>query len=153
IHVAVAEAPAGVVLVASVGDEPARGYWGEVLTTGAQARQITGLVIDGGVRDVDALRARDFPVFASTIALRGATREEPGSIGTTAAVGDVDVEPGDWIVGDVDGVTVISHAHLAEVLAAGQARAQKEQHYFEQLRDGRTTIELLGLDTRPIDRA
>src|SRR5262245_30252894 len=45
IHVAVAEAPAGSVLVASVGDEPARGYWGEVLTTGAEARGIVGLVI------------------------------------------------------------------------------------------------------------
>lgn len=153
IHVAVAEAPPGAVLVASVGDEPARGYWGEVLTTGAQARDISGLVIDGGVRDVDALRGHGFPVFASMVALRGATKEGPGRVGTTATVGDVDVEPGDWIVGDVDGVTVIPHAHLAEVLAAGQARAQKEQHFFEELRNGRTTIELLGLDTRPIDRA
>lgn len=153
IHVAVAEAPPGAVLVASVGDEPARGYWGEVLTTAAQARGIAGLVIDGGVRDVDALRSHGFPVFASMVALRGATKEEPGGIGSTATVGDVAVEPDDWIVGDVDGVTVIPHAHLDEVLAAGQARAQKEQHYFDELRNGRTTIELLGLDTRPIDRA
>jgi 4-hydroxy-4-methyl-2-oxoglutarate aldolase len=153
IHVAVAEAPAGSVLVVSVGEEAARGYWGEVLTTGAQERNIRGLVIDGGVRDVDALRAHNFPVFASMVALRGATKEEPGRIGSTATVGDVDVEPGDWIVGDVDGVTAISHAHLDEVLAAGEARAQKEQHFFDELRNGRTTIELLGLDIRPIDRA
>src|SRR5689334_24796412 len=104
IHVAVAEAPAGVVIVASVGAEPELGYWGEVLTTGAEARGIAGLVIDGGVRDVSALEAHGFPVFSSMIALRGATKELPGEIGGTATVGDVDVHCGDWIVGDVDGV-------------------------------------------------
>src|SRR3954471_9327187 len=57
IHVAVAEAPAGSVLVVNVGDEPARGYWGEVLTSGAEARGIRGVGIDGGVRDVVGLEA------------------------------------------------------------------------------------------------
>ena len=152
IHVAVAEAPPGSVLVASVGLESARGYWGEVLTTGAQARAIIGLVIDGGVRDVDALEAHRFPVFSAMIALRGATKEHPGRIGDAALVGDVDVESGDWIVGDTDGVTVIPHARLDEVRAAGIARAEKEQRLFEELKAGRTTVELLGLDPAPIDR-
>ncbi len=152
IHVAVAEAPAGSVLVVSVGLEPARGYWGEVLTTAAEARGIAGLVIDGGVRDVDALQAHGFPVFSAMIALRGATKTHPGRIGDAALVGDVEVERGDWIVGDTDGVVVIPHAHVEDVRVAGTARAEKEQHYFEQLRAGRTTVELLGLDTAPIDR-
>jgi 4-hydroxy-4-methyl-2-oxoglutarate aldolase len=153
IHVAVAEAPAGSVLVASVGAVAERGYWGEVLTTAAEARGILGLVIDGGVRDVEALAAHRFPVFSSMIALRGATKDRPGRIGGHARVGDVDVEMGDWIVGDADGVTVVPHATLAEVLAAGQARADKEQAFFEELKAGRTTVELLGLDTDPVDRA
>src|SRR4051794_24922516 len=152
IHVAVAEAPAGSVLVVNVGSEPARGYWGEVLTTGAEARGIRGLVIDGGVRDVDALEAHGFPVFSTMIALRGATKEEPGRIGTQALVGDVEVELGDWIVGDADGVTVVPHARVDEVRTAGLARAEREQHYFEQLKAGRTTVELLGLDTAAVDR-
>ncbi len=153
IHVGVAEAPRGSVLVASVGGEPQRGYWGEVLTTAAEARGIRGLVIDGGVRDVDALEAHRFPVFAATIALRGATKEQSGSIGGTASVGDVDVEVGDWIVGDVDGVTVVPRASCDAVLEAGRARAAKEAHFFEELRSGRTTLQLLGLDDAPIDRA
>jgi len=153
IHVAVAEAPPGSVLVVSVGLEPGRGYWGEVLTTGAEARGIVGLVIDGGVRDVDALQRHGFPVFCALIALRGATKTEPGRIGDAALVGDVDVERGDWIVGDTDGVTVVPHARIDEVRAAGLTRAEKEQHYFEQLAAGRTTIELLALDTSPVDRA
>jgi 4-hydroxy-4-methyl-2-oxoglutarate aldolase len=152
IHVAVAEAPAGSVLVVNVGHEPARGYWGEVLTTGAEARGICGLVIDGGVRDVDALEAHRFPVFSTMIALRGATKQEPGRIGGTAIVGEVEVVLDDWIVGDADGVTVISHTHLDDVLDAGRARAEKEEAFFHELRAGRTTLQLLSLDDAPIER-
>jgi 4-hydroxy-4-methyl-2-oxoglutarate aldolase len=152
IHVAVAEAPAGSVLVVNVGHEPARGYWGEVLTTGAEARGLRGLVIDGGVRDVDALEAHRFPVFSTMIALRGATKQEPGRIGGTANVGDVEVAAGDWIVGDTDGVVVVPYAYLDDVLSAGRTRAQKEVHFFEELRAGRTTLQLLSLDDVPIER-
>jgi 4-hydroxy-4-methyl-2-oxoglutarate aldolase len=152
IHVAVAEAPTGHALVVSVGIEAERGYWGEVLTTGAEARGIAGLVIDGGVRDVSALQTHGFPVFSTMIALRGATKEHPGRVGGNAIVGDLQVEQGDWIVADADGVTVVPHAHLDDVLAAGRAREAKEAKVFEELRAGRTTIELMGLDTSPITR-
>jgi 4-hydroxy-4-methyl-2-oxoglutarate aldolase len=152
IHVAVAEAPAGSVLVVNVGHEPARGYWGEVLTTGAQARGLRGLVIDGGVRDVDALESHRFPVFSTMIALRGATKQESGNIGAAAMVGDVEVAAGDWIVGDADGVTVVSSSRLDDVLDAGRTRAAKEEHFFQELRAGRTTLQLLSLDDAPIDR-
>jgi 4-hydroxy-4-methyl-2-oxoglutarate aldolase len=153
IHVAVAEAPSGSVLVVDVGDDGARGYWGEVLTTGAEARGLKGLVIDGGVRDVDALEAHAFPVFSTMVALRGATKQEPGRVGLPAKVGDVDVNAGDWIVGDVDGVTVVPVASIDDVLAAGRARAAKEQHFFDELRAGRTTLQLLSLDDSPVERA
>ena len=55
VHVAVTRAPSGAALVVDVGDERELGYWGEVLTTAAEARGLAGLVIDGGVRDVTAL--------------------------------------------------------------------------------------------------
>jgi 4-hydroxy-4-methyl-2-oxoglutarate aldolase len=153
IHVAVAEAPASCALVVDVGTEHELGYWGEVLATAAQARGIAGLVIDGGVRDVDALARLAFPAFSSTIALRGATKKLPGSIGKAANVGDVDVHVGDWVVGDSDGVTIVPGSARSEVLDAGRARAAKERGLFEALRAGRTTIELLGLDPSPIERA
>jgi 4-hydroxy-4-methyl-2-oxoglutarate aldolase len=152
IHVAVAEAPEGHVLVVSVGKEAERGYWGEVLTTGAEARGIAGLVIDGGVRDVTALQAHGFAVFSTMVALRGATKEHPGRVGGSSIVGDIQVELDDWIVADADGVAVVPHTKLDDVLAAGRAREAKEAKYFEELRAGRTTIELLGLDTSPITR-
>jgi 4-hydroxy-4-methyl-2-oxoglutarate aldolase len=55
-------------------------------------------------------------------------------------------------VADADGVTVIPHTTLDDVLAAGRAREAKEATFFEELRAGRTTIELLDLDTSPITR-
>ena len=62
------------------------GYWGEVLTTAAQARGIAGLVIDGGVRDIEALERLRFPVFSAMVALRGATKDVAGH-GRCARVG------------------------------------------------------------------
>jgi len=151
VHVAVSRAPAGAVLVVDVGDVSDRGYWGEVLTTGARARGLGGLVIDGGVRDVAALEALGFPVFARTVALRGAAKVARGSIGVPVEVAGVTVEPGDWVVGDVDGVVVVPGGRLADVAEAGRDRAAAEDGYFDALRAGGTTVELLGLDASLIE--
>jgi 4-hydroxy-4-methyl-2-oxoglutarate aldolase len=98
------------------------------------------------VRDVAALEAHGFPVFSATIALTGATKDKPGTVGAPVRVGGVLVSAGDWVVADVDGVTFVPGAELESVLAAGRAREAKEAGFFEALRDGRTTVELLGLD-------
>jgi 4-hydroxy-4-methyl-2-oxoglutarate aldolase len=153
IHVAVATAPAGSVLAVDVGDEDEFGYWGEVLTTGAQSRGIAGLVIDGGVRDTAALEAHGFPVFSTTVALRGASKTRPGTVGAPAEVGGVSVAVGDWIVGDSDGVVVVRGGALEDVLGAGRARTTKEEGMFTALREGKTTLELLGLDASPVRQA
>lgn len=150
IHAAVAQAPAGSVLVVEVAAQPEHGYWGEVLTTAAEAREIAGLVIDAGVRDVAALEAHRFPVFGPLVALRGTSKGRGGVIGASATVGDVEVCTGDWVVGDADGVVVIDAAGIEEVLAAGRARAEREQSLLARLREGATSVELLGLDTASV---
>jgi 4-hydroxy-4-methyl-2-oxoglutarate aldolase len=151
IHVSVARAPAGSALVVDVGNERELGYWGEVLTTAAEAHPLAGLVIDGCVRDVEALAAHGFPVFATGVALPGATKQRPGRAGTTAVVGGVEVGAGDWVVGDDDGVVVVPRDALDAVLAAGRARADKESRFFTELRGGVTTVDLLGLDPTLVD--
>ena len=151
VHAAVAEAPPGSVLVVAA-DPPERGYWGEVLTTGAEAQGLAGLVIDGGVRDLDALHSHAFPVFSALIALQGAQKVAGGHIGGTTRVGDVTVHTGDWIVADADGVTVIARTDLQHVIDRGRARAGKEAAIFSKLQEGATTVELLGLDTSSVTR-
>ncbi len=146
VHVAVTRAPRGSVLVVDVGQVADRGYWGEVLTTAAEAAGLAGLVLDGCVRDVGALEAHKFPVFSSGIALTGASKDKPGTVGWPVRVGGVVVSAGDWVVGDLDGITFVPAGTVDEVLAAGRAREAKEAGFFEALRGGRTTVELLGLD-------
>lgn len=151
VHVAVARAPRGYALVVDVGGEREIGYWGEVLTTAAEARGIAGLVIDGCVRDVTALAAHEFPVFGTGLALPGATKQHPGAVGRPAVVGDVEVAVGDWVVGDPDGVVVVPGDALDDVLARARARANREAGYFDALRAGATTLDLMGLDPGPIE--
>jgi 4-hydroxy-4-methyl-2-oxoglutarate aldolase len=140
-------------LAVDVGDVDELGYWGEVLTTAAEARGIAGLVIDGGVRDTDALETHGFPVFATTVALRGASKRHPGAVGAPVHVGGEPVAAGDWLVADADGVVVVTAALIDEVLGAARARAEKESAMFSALRQGRTTLELLGLDPTPVTGA
>jgi 4-hydroxy-4-methyl-2-oxoglutarate aldolase len=150
VHVGVARAPAGSVLAVGAHQEEF-GFWGEVLTTAAEARGLTGLVIDGCVRDITALESHRFAVFSTGVALPGAAKVAGGSVGLRTVVGGVPVAPGDWLVGDADGVVVIPGGQLNEVAAAGAARQQREAGLFERLRSGATTLELLSLDAGKVD--
>ncbi len=68
-------------------------------------------------------------------------------------LGDALVRPGDWLVGDADGVVVIGQALLEEYRAAAVRRAEKEAAFFARLRSGATTVELLSLDVSSIENA
>ncbi|HVT75678.1 MAG TPA: hypothetical protein VHD87_01510, partial [Acidimicrobiales bacterium] len=103
--------------------------------------------------DTDAIEELEFPVFNSMIALTGAQKKQGGTINQAVTVGDVEVNPGDWVVGDTDGVVVIPRAQLSAVLEAATARYENEQELFRQLKEGATTIELLGLDPKGLDKS
>lgn len=153
VHAALSDAPTGSVLVVATSGDRERGYWGEVLTVAAQARGVEGLVIDGGVRDTDAIARRSFPVFAALAAIPGAGKTGPGSVGGSVEVAGASVAPDDWVVADADGLVVVPTARLDRVLAAGWDRAEREQGVFERLETGATTVDLLGLDVTPAERS
>jgi 4-hydroxy-4-methyl-2-oxoglutarate aldolase len=144
IHRALEHVPPGVVLVVNAQGHLA-GYWGEVLAVAAQARGVAGLVIDGGVRDTEALERLGFPVFARGRSIRGTVKHEPGRIGEPVVVGGVWVQAGDIVLGDADGVALIRAERLQEVLEASRARAAREERIMERLRAGELTLDLLGL--------
>lgn len=150
LHVAVAEARPGTALVAVTDGDPARGYWGEVLTVAAQARGLAGLVVDAGVRDTAALARRRFPVFAAMVALPGATKQGAGSVGASVSLRSVVVRTGDWVVADEDGIVVVPAEAVDACAAAGAQRAEREAAMFDALAGGRTTLDLLGLDPGPV---
>lgn len=144
LHFAVVSAPAGCVLVVDAGGATF-GHWGEVLAVAAQQRQITGLVIDGGVRDTDDLKRLNFPVFSRNDSIRGTRKLFAGMFGVGIDVGGITVHTGDLIVGDADGVVAIPQAHLAEVLDEADRRVTDEHRIVDALRGGSSTLELYGL--------
>ena len=148
IHLAVAQAREGEVLVVQAHDW-SYGVWGEVLTIAAMARGVRALVIDGSVRDLDAIRELGFPIHARGTALVGTTKREPGAVRAPVTCCGRLVQPGDLIVADVSGLVAVRPDRVEEVLAAAAARRDKEAGIVRQLRAGRTTIELLGLDGGP----
>lgn len=144
IHLAVDQVPRGHVLVVDAMGYIA-GYWGEILTVAAQARGVTGLVIDGGVRDVTAIEKRQFPVFARGVGMRACVKAHAPSVGEPVVIGGVTVAPGDLVVADADGVTCIPQAQVQRTLAAARQRAEKEAGIIKRLQAGETTVDILGL--------
>jgi 4-hydroxy-4-methyl-2-oxoglutarate aldolase len=145
LHLAVAEAQPGAVIVAYAGAFLLAGAWGEILTVAAQSRGIAGLVIDGAVRDIEAIERLRFPVFSRGHAIGACTKERLGKLNVPVQVGGKIVKPGDLILGDSDGLVVVDRDRIEEVLHAATSRQQKESEIIRQLRQGRTTIELLHL--------
>lgn len=144
IHIAVDAVPPGHVLVVDAFGYVA-GYWGEVLAVAAQARGITGLIIDGGVRDIDALERRKFPAFARGIGMRGTVKFHAPSVGEPIVIAGVAIAPGDLVVADTDGALAIPQAHVARTLESARKRTDKEAVTMKRLLAGETTLELLGL--------
>lgn len=120
---AIDESPAGSVICIAIGDgEPDVACWGGLMTAGAVARGHAGAVLDGAVRDIVEIR-RDygFPVYARS-ASPGTTLGRYRTIEreTPVRIGGIIVNPGDIIVGDIDGVCVVPRAQAAEVLKFAQ---------------------------------
>ena len=147
-HHAVALAPAGSVIVAAVGGHLA-GYWGEVLAVAARAKRIAGLVIDGGVRDIDALRQMGFPVFARGVSVHRTGKHHHGTHHQVVTAAGVRVAPGDLVLGDADGVLVLPQPAARATLVAARDRLARESAAFPALREGATTHEQFGLPGIP----
>src|SRR5215469_63530 len=145
LHHAVALAEPASVLVANAQRYLYAGAWGEVLTVAAQARGIAGLVIDGAVRDIEAICERRFPIFSRGLAIGACKKEQLTALNEPADIGGGTVRPGAVVVGTADGVVVLAHASLEQVFSAAIARRDREKEMFRQLAAGRTTIEILGL--------
>lgn len=145
LHHAVAFAATGSVLVASAERCQEAGAWGEVLSVAAQARGIAGLVIDGAVRDIEAIAERGFPVFSRGLAIGACKKEQIRALNEPVDLGGVTVRAGDIVVGTGDGVVILDSHTIEQVLQTAIARRRRESEIFQQLKEGQTTIEILNL--------
>ena len=144
IHRAYANAASGDVLVVHCSDYYEAGYWGDLMSLGAKTKGLAGVVIDACVRDADDIEAMNFPVFSRGLCIRGTSSLEGGTLNKSIVIGGVTINPGDIIVGDRDGVVVVPKELLAETIEKAKAREIREESIREQLRQGRTSIEIYG---------
>ena len=119
--------------------------WGEILACAAKAKGVSSVVIDGAARDVDACEDLGFPVFAKgviQITARGRIVQE--AFNCPIRLGDVQVRPGDVLVGDVNGVVVLPPEKLDEIIFEAEGIMEKEEAMKKDL--------LAGLDVLEVDR-
>ncbi len=135
----------GEVLVIDAENFDNRAVWGCILNSRAMSQKINGVVVDGAVRDIAELRDMPLPVFASATSPAGPHKGWGGSIDDIISCGGVSVTPGDIILADDDGVTVVPLARAESVLAEAQKKVQFEADVLAKLARGEDTSNLFPL--------
>ncbi|MEA2942793.1 MAG: 4-hydroxy-4-methyl-2-oxoglutarate aldolase [Bradyrhizobium sp.] len=141
IHVAVEQCRPGDILVVGCSADNTDGMFGDLLATSLKARGVTGLIIDAGVRDVKSLREMAFPVWSKAISAKGTVKATLGAVNIPVVCAGINVEPGDAVIADDDGVVVVRRKDAADVAAKGEKRQADEEGKRKMLASG-----ALGLD-------
>ncbi len=144
IHLALERTKPDAVLCVASGGRGLYGAVGELIVEAARVRGLTAVVIEDGVRDMERLSAP--PTIAGLgVSARGTIKHRVIAVGQPVGVDGVLVRPGDWVIGDHNGVCVLAADRISDIVARAQARELREKGLREQIRRGIPTTEALGL--------
>jgi 4-hydroxy-4-methyl-2-oxoglutarate aldolase len=118
-------------------------FVGELFTLEAQRKKLAGIVVDGGCRDLKGIRSLNFPVYSRYITPMAGKASKIFPTQEEVNCGGVSVSPGDIIVGDDDGIIVMSAEEAAEILDTAQNIQIIEKKVIEKMGAGKSLIELL----------
>ena len=135
--------PGDVIVIDAGGVGPA--LWGELATHSAIQRGVAGVVIDGAIRDSDDIVDLKFPAFSKLVMPNAGEPKGFGEIGVPVTVANMKVEPGDWILGDGDGVVVLPRAIAVEYANRAMDVLEKENRIREEIKEGSTLAKVTEL--------
>lgn len=144
VHKALLEARPGEVLVVDGEGDDRGALFGELMTLQALRNGLAGIVVDGPIRDHNAVVESGFAVFAASLNPRVGSNRRLGETQIAVQCGGVVVLPGDLILGDDDGVAVVAPEKAASVLDAAEAIKRKEVGYREGMAAGQQLADLIG---------
>lgn len=139
-HKAMDLAKPGDVIVIDAGGFDDRAIFGELMATYCKIRGIAGIVVDGAIRDSDALSKMDMPIYAKSVTPNGPYKNGPGEVNVPVVIGGKLVRPGDILVGDQDGIVVIPPEVAEEVLEKTKAIMTKEEKIMDDILNQGTYI-------------
>jgi len=119
--------------------------WGELATYSAITKKVAGVVIYGGVRDVEEIRKLKYPVFAKLICPEAAEPKGFGEINIPVRIGGQTIYPDDWILGDSDGVAVIPADRIVETANRAMDVLERENRIRKEIKDGGTLSSVTSL--------
>lgn len=134
IHAALAVAKPGDVIVVDGKGDLSSALMGEIMSQQCVALGVAAVVIDGAVRDSEAIRALGFPMYAAGLNPNGPTKSVSGRLNHPISLGGVSVKPGDLVVGDADGVTVIEREKAASLLPLAADKVAAETKRIAQIK-------------------
>ncbi|WP_408594755.1 RraA family protein (plasmid) [Paracoccus marcusii] len=136
LHKAIDMAQPGDVIVVDAGGDMTNSLMGELMLVYAIKRGVAGFVLNGAIRDADAIRQVNLPVFAAGVTHRGPYKDGPGEINVPIAIEGMVVHAGDLVVGDGDGVLVVPYDEVETVYAATNAKQDAETRQMAAIEAG-----------------
>lgn len=138
---AISKAQAGDILVIDAKGNTNRAVAGDFVISLAKGVGVQGFVVDGVIRDIAAIRELNFPVFSLGTTVAAGNKHGGGVVGVPISVGGVTVQPGDFIIGDIDGVIVVPQAEVERIAEAAEEKLEKDEaREQEALANGEESI-------------